>query len=290
MAGEGLPLYLWTGLAEAGQSPWEVGQDRAMRDTGGFSYRNAVVREEDGRVVACLIGYPLEEAAPAVDHAQLPPMFVPLQQLEDMVPGTWYVNVLATYPEHRGKGYGRELLEIAEDLASSSGKRGMSIIVADSNAGARKLYEQQGYIERARRPMVKAGWQSPGSEWVLLVKPLLTGSCHCGAVTLELPAAPVKATECNCSLCRRLGALWAYYEFGTVRVSGHPEHTQAYIQGDRTLRTVRCATCGCATHWEPLNPEPGARHGVNLRNFDPRLLERVRIRRFDGADTWTFLD
>lgn len=44
------------------------------------------------------------------------------------------------------------------------------------------------------------------------------------------------------------------------------------------------------THWEPLQPEPGMHHGVNLRNFEPKLLESVRIRRFDGADTWTFLD
>lgn len=44
------------------------------------------------------------------------------------------------------------------------------------------------------------------------------------------------------------------------------------------------------THWEPLERTPGARHGVNLRNFDPALLESVVIGRFDGADTWEFLD
>lgn len=119
---------------------------------------------------------------------------------------------------------------------------------------------------------------------------MLTGTCHCGAVTIELPSLPEKATICNCSICRRLSALWAYYEFGTVRIAGHPESTQEYIQGDKTLRTVRCATCGCVTHWEPLKPEPGARHGVNLRNFDPKILESVQVRHFDGADTWTFLD
>lgn len=120
--------------------------------------------------------------------------------------------------------------------------------------------------------------------------PSLRGSCHCGAVRLTLPAAPEKATRCNCSICRRLGALWAYYEFGSVRIEGHPQHTQEYVQGDRTLRTVRCRTCGVATHWEPLEPKPGARHGVNLNNFEPALQAAVRVRRLDGADTWTFLD
>jgi hypothetical protein len=118
----------------------------------------------------------------------------------------------------------------------------------------------------------------------------LQGSCHCGAIRLTLPFMPHTPTRCNCSMCRRLGTVWAYFEFGTVSVEGHPEQTVEYVQGDRTLRTIRCKTCGVVTHWEPLPPQPGARHGVNLNNFDPGLLEAVRIRRFDGADTWKFLD
>jgi len=123
-------------------------------------------------------------------------------------------------------------------------------------------------------------------------KPALSlhGSCHCGAVRLTLPSAPEHATICNCSLCRRTGGLWAYYGFGTVAIEGHPENTETYIWGDRTLRNVRCKNCGNVTHWEPLDLEPGARHGVNLRNFEPQLQESVIVRHFDGADTWTFLD
>ena len=56
------------------------------------------------------------------------------------------------------------------------------------------------------------------------------------------------------------------------------------------MRNVRCKICGIATHWEPMELKPGARHGVNLRNFEPALLESVVVRRFDGADTWEFLD
>jgi len=75
-----------------------------------------------------------------------------------------------------------------------------------------------------------------------------------------------------------------------VSVQGHPGSTEDHIWGDGTPRNVRCKTCGVITHREPLDPEPGARHGVNLRNFEPALLESVMVRRFDGADTWTFLD
>jgi hypothetical protein len=116
------------------------------------------------------------------------------------------------------------------------------------------------------------------------------GSCHCGAIKLKLPATPTVATSCNCSLCRRIGGPWVYFEFGTVEIKGHPENTAEYIQGDRTLRTIRCRTCGCVTHWEPIEVKPGVKHGVHLGNFDSELTASVKVREFDGANTWKFFD
>lgn len=63
IAGEGLPEYFWNSMKEHDdESIWDVGQCRALRETGGFSYRNSVVREQDGQVVAALIGYKLPDA------------------------------------------------------------------------------------------------------------------------------------------------------------------------------------------------------------------------------------
>jgi ribosomal protein S18 acetylase RimI-like enzyme len=170
MAGEGLPFYLWSQLALDNQTAWDVGKERARRETGGFSYRNTIVRVESDQVIAALIGYPIDKDPGPVDYASLPPLFAPLQALEDMAPGTWYVNVLATYPDFRGKGYGSELLTIAETIARDTGQHGLSIIVADTNKTAPRLYERQGYHEKARKPLVKEQFQYPGKEWVLLVK------------------------------------------------------------------------------------------------------------------------
>jgi hypothetical protein len=119
---------------------------------------------------------------------------------------------------------------------------------------------------------------------------VIEGSCHCGAVRIEVPAVPDKLTLCNCSICRRVGGLWSYYPAGTVRVSGHPEHTDGYVWGDRTLSTVRCRHCGCVTHWESLPGKESGRVGVNMRMFDPALLAGAQLRRFDGADSWTYVD
>jgi ribosomal protein S18 acetylase RimI-like enzyme len=171
MAGEGLPLYLWQQTAGAGNPAWDIGIARARRDTGSFSYRNTVLRLVDDEIAACLIGFPLDDEPPVPNYAGMPPMFVPLQELEDQAPGTWYINALATLPKHRGRGYGGELLTLAESIGASAGKRGLSLIVANSNHDARRLYLGRGFREVATRPMVKEGWQSPGStDWILMRK------------------------------------------------------------------------------------------------------------------------
>ena len=115
----------------------------------------------------------------------------------------------------------------------------------------------------------------------------VAASCHCGAVTIEVPDAPAQITSCNCSICRRLGTLWAYYEPGAVRVAGE---TATYRWGRESLDFHRCATCGCTTHWALRDPA-GKRMGVNARLMDPAVVEAARVRRVDGAaDTWATIE
>jgi hypothetical protein len=119
---------------------------------------------------------------------------------------------------------------------------------------------------------------------------MLVATCHCGAIRITVPRRPRTLTACNCSICRRYGALWAYYKPEAVRVEGARRGSEDYVWGDRTLRFVRCAKCGCVTHWEPIPAGSGNKVGVNARNFAPDALGAVRVRRLDGASTWKFLD
>lgn len=119
---------------------------------------------------------------------------------------------------------------------------------------------------------------------------MLEGSCHCGAIRLSIPRAPATVVDCNCSLCRRNGARWAFYDPAELRVEGGAEHAVAYVWGPRSLRTMSCLHCGGTTHWVPLTAESGPKWGVNIRHFDPEVLAAARVRRFDGAVTWTYLE
>lgn len=96
--------------------------------------------------------------------------------------------------------------------------------------------------------------------------------------------------SCNCSICRRYGHVMAYYHPNQVKVIAAPDAIQRYVWGDKMIAFVRCANCGCFSHWESLDPARTDRMGVNARLFDNFDVSALRIRRFDGADTWKFLD
>ena len=49
-----------------------------------------------------MMGYEISEYPTPIGD-DMPAMFVPLQELENLAPGTWYINVLATFPEHRSE-------------------------------------------------------------------------------------------------------------------------------------------------------------------------------------------
>ncbi|WP_342360049.1 GFA family protein [Terrarubrum flagellatum] len=117
---------------------------------------------------------------------------------------------------------------------------------------------------------------------------MLLATCHCGCVSLEIASAPQTVTECNCSVCRRYGVLWAYYSPRDVMVSA-AEPTGTYQWDDRAIAFHRCARCGCVTHWSAVDPARN-RMGVNARLLPPQILQAARIRHLDGAVSETYLD
>ena len=170
-AGEGMPLYLWDQMAEPGEAAWDVGRRRASREEGSFSYRNATIIEQDGQCAGCLIGSEIPNNPDPIPD-DLPTMFVPLQELENLAPNTWYINVLAVRPQFRRLGLGTKLLGLADETTEALGKPGLCVIVSDANSGAHRLYERCGYRESGTRPMVKENWANHGQNWVLLTKHL----------------------------------------------------------------------------------------------------------------------
>lgn len=107
---------------------------------------------------------------------------------------------------------------------------------------------------------------------------------------IEIDARPRSLTSCNCSICRRLAALWAYYTRREARLVTPEDALSAYRWNDKLIEFYHCNTCGCATHYESVDKNPESRFVVNARCMPDDAIAGVVVRRFDGASTWKYLD
>jgi hypothetical protein len=109
---------------------------------------------------------------------------------------------------------------------------------------------------------------------------MIEATCECGAVRLEIETPPETVGDCNCTICRRYGALWAYYPVSKVRVSGA---TTSYLRGRRIVEFHHCAVCRCLTHWSAADKSWTGKMGVNARLMAPQILQAAQIVPLDGA-------
>jgi hypothetical protein len=82
------------------------------------------------------------------------------------------------------------------------------------------------------------------------IPPRLKASCHCGAVVLELdlPEGIVDARRCNCSMCRRKGAIMGAVPLEGLRVVQGQESLCVYRFNTMTAEHYFCSRCGIYTH------------------------------------------
>jgi len=122
---------------------------------------------------------------------------------------------------------------------------------------------------------------------------MIRGSCHCGSIHWEFDGVPESTTACNCTACRRIGALWAYdWDNEGIRIRAVPGMLAGYVRPNGDLAFHFCKACGNTTHWRGLAPsEKGkTRIAVNLRLSEhPEEVAKIPVRHFDGLDSWSDL-
>jgi hypothetical protein len=110
-------------------------------------------------------------------------------------------------------------------------------------------------------------------------------SCHCGAVVLELdlPHGIVNPRRCDCSICRRKGAVVASVSLDGIRVIQGAEHLRLYQFNTRVAKHYFCAVCGIYTHHQRRSfPD---QYGYNvgcLEGINPFLIGDVPVN--DGVN------
>ena len=115
---------------------------------------------------------------------------------------------------------------------------------------------------------------------------MLKLSCTCGNVRIETATRPAFIHECNCQLCTRAQARWAYFHPSEVTVEGA---TDFYCRDDKDEPSAEvrfCPQCGVTTHFV-LTAAAAAKHGntlmgVNMRLADEGDLTGIELRFPDG--------
>ncbi|KAJ5634319.1 glutathione-dependent formaldehyde-activating GFA [Penicillium herquei] len=115
----------------------------------------------------------------------------------------------------------------------------------------------------------------------------LKSTCHCGAITVTLPQEPKEINECQCTICRRYAAAWAYYKIDDVKIDKKKgAKLSQYSWGDREISFNFCQNCGCMCYWWPMKEKESdgsaAKFGVNTRNMDPMEIFHVN-RKIDNS-------
>ncbi len=110
-----------------------------------------------------------------------------------------------------------------------------------------------------------------------------TGSCHCGAVRLEVDAPPdIEAYECNCSLCRRTGFLHLIVPASRFRLVGGADMLTTYTFNTRTAKHLFCRICGVKAFYVPRSNPDG--FSVNVRCLDQTTVRSLKVLPFDGEN------
>jgi len=76
------------------------------------------------------------------------------------------------------------------------------------------------------------------------------GTCHCGAVEfqVELDGGLQDLKRCNCSLCRRKGAITAGVPIERLKVIRGADKLTLYQWNTKTAKHYFCSVCGIYTH------------------------------------------
>ncbi len=116
------------------------------------------------------------------------------------------------------------------------------------------------------------------------ITPKHKATCHCGAVELllDLPNGIVNPRHCNCSICRRKGAIVASVPLSGLTVIKGQDELTLYQFNTKSAKHYFCSICGIYTHHQRRsNPNEYGYNVGCLEGVDPFLIADVPV--LDGV-------
>jgi len=109
------------------------------------------------------------------------------------------------------------------------------------------------------------------------------GGCHCGSVKFEVEApADIKATRCNCSICRMSGYLHLFVSHNHFRLLSGEHALTTYTFNTGVAQHTFCRHCGIKAFYVPRSHPDGL--SINVNCLQPATIESLEERPFDGQN------
>lgn len=111
-------------------------------------------------------------------------------------------------------------------------------------------------------------------------------ACLCGRIRIAITKTPDFIHACNCTLCSKSGARWAYLHPSEVSVDGTTTGYSRDDKDDPGAEIHFCATCGSTTHFilteSAVAKFGNGMMGVNIQLADEDDLAGIELRYPDG--------
>jgi len=110
------------------------------------------------------------------------------------------------------------------------------------------------------------------------------GGCHCGRVRYQATAELKQVIECNCSICAKRGALWAFVLAPQFKLLKGKDVLVDYQFGKKQLHHLFCPSCGIGSFSQGRAPDGNDTFAINARCLDDVDVAALERKAFDGRN------
>ena len=108
------------------------------------------------------------------------------------------------------------------------------------------------------------------------------GGCHCGNVRFDVTIDLTQVVDCNCSICAKRGALWAFAPADDFALRAGDDDLTDYQFNKKILHHLFCRNCGVGSFSRGKSPDGKEMVAVNVRCLDEVDITALKPAPFDG--------
>ena len=113
---------------------------------------------------------------------------------------------------------------------------------------------------------------------------LYSGGCQCGKVRFEAETEIKEVLACNCSRCRRLGALLSAVPAAKFTLKSGGDAMTEFQFNKHVIHHMFCAICGIQPFAKGKGRDGSDMVMMNVRCLDGVDAEKFKVMKFDGAN------